>query len=378
MAPVTAPIERLRSLESGRLLPKFGRPGMVAVDADSRHAAEVLARVRRMIDPAMVDAVGALPSSMRRIAGYHLGWWDAQGTAVQGDRGKAIRPALAILSAEATGGTALAAVPAAVSVELLHNSSLLHDDVMDRDDMRRHHLAAWRVFGHRNAILAGDALLAQAFQVLLAGGGRPCEGTARFLGPTVQLLIEGQHADLEYEQGTGLWLADCVRMAERKTAALLRCACALGAIAGGGTGAQVQDLAMFGSHLGLAYQVVDDIHGIWGDPMRTGKAADSDLRNRKKSIPVVAALTSGTRAAGELARWYEHDSAPTAVELTRAASLIDEAGGRSWSLKLIETLQSECLRLLASVASPVSPALPLSQARAVAELKAMVDYVTRR
>src|SRR5262249_35921949 len=157
------------------------------------------------------------PPSMSRIAGYHLGWWDEHGHPAQVNGGKAIRPAFVMLSAEAVGAAAAAAVPAAVAVELVHNHTLLHDDVMDRDLTRRHRPTAWSVFGVNAAILAGDALLALALDTL-ASSGHPAaiEGTG-MLAATVQDLLDGQNADLSFEGRAEVELAECVRMAQGKT-----------------------------------------------------------------------------------------------------------------------------------------------------------------
>src|SRR4051812_3690428 len=122
----------------------------------ARPATEVLRWSRDLVDPALRAAVDTLPSSTRRVGAYHLGWQDEHGAPVTTPGGKAIRPALVLLSAEAVGGTASSAVPAAAAVELVHNFSLLHDDVMDHDRTRRHRSTAWTVFGVGEAILAGD------------------------------------------------------------------------------------------------------------------------------------------------------------------------------------------------------------------------------
>ena len=135
-----------------------------------RSAREVLTWSRNMIDPALRAAVDTLPASMRGIAGYHFGRSNKHGRPAETDGGKAIRPTLVLLSAEAAGGIPASAVPAAVAVELVHNFSLLHDDVMDGDVTRRHRPTAWSVFGLNAAILAGDALLTLAFDVLAASG----------------------------------------------------------------------------------------------------------------------------------------------------------------------------------------------------------------
>ena len=140
-------------------------------------------------------------------------------------------------------------------------------------------------------------------------------------------------------------------MAQRKTGALLDCACSLGALAGGGSPEQVAHLGQFGSRLGLAFQVVDDLLGMWGDPATTGKPAHSDLRNRKKSLPIVAALTSGTAEGEELARWLQREQATAVPELVRAATLVEAAGGRQWCQSRLEVLQADALRHLLFVQS---------------------------
>ncbi|MEU8198254.1 polyprenyl synthetase family protein [Microbispora amethystogenes] len=319
-------------------------------------AADVLARTRDLLDPALRRAVGTLPPSMRRVAGYHFGWWDARGRpaggaggagGTGGGGGKALRPAFTLLAAEGAGGETTAALPAAVAVELVHNFSLIHDDVMDGDRVRRHRPTAWAVFGRAQAILAGDSLLALAFAVLATGtdtgtGSGP-DGVPVLAG-RVQLLLDGQSADLDFEERAEVGLGECVRMAEGKTAALFGCACVLGASYGGATPSQSVLLEAFGARVGLAFQIVDDLLGIWGDPAATGKPVHSDLRNRKKSLPVVAALASGTPAGAALAALYRRPLAEP--DLARAARLVEEAGGRAWSLARVDGLLDEALESL--------------------------------
>jgi len=334
-----------------------------------RSAGEVLAWSRGLVEPALRSAVDTLPSSMLHIAGYHLGWWDEHGHPVRMGRGKAIRPALVLVSAQAVGGAATAAVPAAAAVELVHNHSLLHDDVMDGDLVRRHRRTAWSVFGVNPAILAGDALLVLAMNVL-AGSGHPAAVDGiRVLAAAVQDLLDGQSADLSFEQRAQVELAECVRMAQGKTAALLGCACAVGATFGGGRPEQVAHLRGFGMHLGLAFQHVDDLLGIWGDPAVTGKPVHSDLRSCKKSLPVVAALTSKTQAGRELAALYHRGVPFSDAAAARAAELIDLAGGRAWSQAQADDLVAQALRELQS-ANPAP--------RAAAELVALARLATHR
>jgi geranylgeranyl diphosphate synthase type I len=158
-------------------------------------------------------------------------------------------------------------------------------------------------------------------------------------------------------------------MAEGKTAALIGCACALGAAFGGGRPEQVGYLRGFGRRLGLAFQHVDDLLGIWGDPAVTGKPVHSDLCSRKKSFPVVAVLTSQTPAGRELAELYHRDQPLSGTDAARAAELIDIAGGRAWGQAQADGLLAQAMRELQS-ASPAP--------RAAAELGALARLATHR
>jgi geranylgeranyl diphosphate synthase type I len=261
------------------------------------------------------------------------------------------------------------ALPAAVAVELVHNFSLLHDDVMDGDKTRRHRATAWAVFGVNPAILAGDALLTLALDVLAGSGHPQAQQAIRVMSGAVQQLLDGQSADLAFEERADVGLAECVRMAEGKTGALLGASCALGALFGGGRPDQVEHLRSFGEQVGLAFQFADDLLGIWGDPEVTGKPVYSDLQNRKKSLPVVAALTSDTPAARELDSLYHTERQLTGADLARAAELIETSGARAWS-------QTRADDLLARAREHLRAAQPAE--RAAKELDALARLATRR
>ncbi|MGC7101089.1 family 2 encapsulin nanocompartment cargo protein polyprenyl transferase [Amycolatopsis lurida] len=300
----------------------------------ARPAEELLGWSRSVVDPALRAAVDSLADPVRHIVGYHLGWHDERGRPATAPGGKAVRPTLALLSAEAVdgngGGNWHEAVPAAVAVELVHNFSLLHDDVMDGDTTRRHRPTAWSVFGVSAAILAGDALLALAFEVL-AAAKKPVSATAvARLSAAVRDLIDGQAADVSFERRADVELAECLTMAENKTAALMGVSCSLGALFAGATPERVERMRAFGHELGVVFQLVDDLLGVWGDPVVTGKPVWSDLRTRKKSLPVVAALGSAGQAGRELAALYHRDRPLSEEDLAHAAELIARAGGRDW------------------------------------------------
>ncbi|MCS7477234.1 family 2 encapsulin nanocompartment cargo protein polyprenyl transferase [Umezawaea endophytica] len=296
-----------------------------------RTAEDVTRWCHAVVGAALRAEVDLMPTSMRLIAGYHFGWVDERGDPDVGRPGKAVRPSLVVLAAKAVGGSPEAAVPAAVAVELVHNFSLLHDDVMDRDPVRRHRPTAWAVFGEAPAILVGDALLAMAPRALARGTTPNAATASEWLTGAVLDLCEGQHADLAFETRTDVGLDECVRMAEGKTGALLGLSCSLGALVGGATPERAGRLRAFGRHLGLAYQLVDDLLAVWGDPEVTGKPVGADLVSRKKSLLVVAALASDTPAAAELADLYSRDRAPDRDEVPRVTALIERTGAREWA-----------------------------------------------
>jgi geranylgeranyl diphosphate synthase type I len=267
-----------------------------------------------------------------------------------------------LLAARAVGGTAEAAVPAAVAAELAHNFSLLHDDVMDGDPTRRHRPTAWTVFGTNAAILAGDALLAAAYEALAADDSPAAAHGVRVLSRAVLDLVEGQCADLAFEERDDVTLDECLTMASGKTGALMGAACALGALHGGATTAGAARLRTFGERFGLAFQLTDDLLGIWGDPAVTGKPVRSDLHNRKKSLPVVAALTSADPAAAELADLYLRDEPLSTDDTARAAALIERTGARAWATAQADTLLAEAQTYLTGAApAPAAELLTLAR-----------------
>src|SRR5690606_19083925 len=219
-------------------------------------------------------------------------------------------------------------VPAAVAVELAYHFSLLHDGVAGTDTERPHRPAAWAVFGQPTAVLAGDALLTLAEEVVASapGGGV----AAARLRSDIRRLIAGQAAELAFTRQDEVDLTECLQMVADKTAALMSCACALGAMLCGGAPARVAGLSRFGTRLGLAFQLVDDLLGIWGDPRRTGKPVGAGLRSRETSLPGGWAMSSGTTAGRRLAELYRRPNLSD-DDVALAARLVEESGARQWT-----------------------------------------------
>ncbi|MFJ8054051.1 polyprenyl synthetase family protein [Streptomyces luteogriseus] len=304
----------------------------LALAPGTRDAWALLRRYRQLTGPRLQHAVEQLTEPVRTIARYHFGWCDENGTPTQDGWGKGVRGALVLASAQAVGGPADQALSGAAAVELVHNFSLLHDDLMDRDRVRRGRPTAWSVFGEARAVLAGDALLALALNTLACAPPPPASATAtQELCRALLELVAGQGSDLAFESRSEVGLEECLTMAAGKTASLLSAACALGVLSADGTPHQVSALRSFGHHVGMVFQLVDDLLGIWGDSGATGKVTGGDLRRRKKSLPVVAALGSGSAAGHRLAELYGLPRPLEDADITRAARLVEEAGGRRWA-----------------------------------------------
>lgn len=312
-----------------------------------------VARARELVSPALRRSLERLEPGVREVAEYHIGFTDGHVD------GKAVRPALAMLSAEAAGAPAETGLDGAVSVELVHNFSLLHDDIMDRDRERHHRATAWTVFGEPRAILAGDALATLSLQVLLEPPSAERVRAAALVAAATQRMIQGQSQDLALEGRSEVSVEECVSMLSAKTAALVACASSVGAVLAGAPDALVARLTAFGKHVGIAFQAVDDQLGIWGEPETTGKPAWSDLRQRKRSLPVSAALQRD--GAGELRRLLAKPEL-SEEELARTAGLVDEAGGRSWTAEEAER------RLAAALAELEAADIPPSVRDRLAEL----------
>ncbi len=328
----------------------------------------VLDRARILMTPVQRDAVARLSPDIRLAAEYHLGWCEADGRPVVGDGGKCIRPALALLSAEAVGADPTLSLPGGAAVELIHNFSLVHDDVIDCDRERRHRPTVWVVFGIGPAIVVGEALHALAHQLLLEVPGTQGVAASQALAGATSQMIAGQAADMAFETAAEVSVARCLEMEAAKTGAILACASSIGAILAGASDVAVAALHDFGLHLGKSFQAVDDLLGIWGDPSRTGKPVAGDLRRHKQTLPVVAALASAGERRAELSGLLATLEL-SETQLERTVELLEVCGGRS--VAIAEAGRHLDAALACLDGAGLEPA-------AVAELTDLANYVTER
>jgi geranylgeranyl diphosphate synthase type I len=333
---------------------------LLSASPEAPAAPRILHRCRELVAPALTEAIAGLHPWVAEMAGYALGRCEVGGAPATHSQGKGVRQALAVLGAEAAGGSGAAGVPGAVAVELVHTFSLLHDDIMDGDALRRGRPALWKAYGTGPAVLAGDALFALAVETLTAAPATAHAAAAvRHLTAALRDLVHGQADDLLFADRpwTGpeaVGVGEYESMAEHKTGALLGCALALGAQLAGAPPETAAALDRAGRHLGVAFQIADDLLGIWGEPVVTGKPVHSDLRQGKKTLPVLVALNApGHPALAELL------AAPAALDDTgvrKAAALVERAGGRTAALREARRHLAAADALLATASLAPRPA----------------------
>ena len=285
---------------------------------------------------------------------YHMGWVDAQLNPDVLPAGKRLRPMLCLLACHELTGDPAPALPAAAAIEILHNFSLVHDDIEDGDETRRHRATVWAIWGVPQAINAGDGMFAMAYGALqtLARRGVSAETTVAALDlftQTCVALTEGQHLDMGFETRDDVTVDLYRRMIQGKTAALIGASVAIGALIGGATSAQSDALARFGREMGLAFQIQDDILGVWGDPAVTGKAAGNDILKRKKSLPLLYVQAH----PGIGPAWTQLMTGEmTMAQLPVAMELLEQAGARTYAEQVMVAHHEAALAALTDALGP--------------------------
>ena len=297
---------------------------MLDQDLDSMEMKTLLSHIELELQRQVSRLDNLRTKPFHEMLTYHLGW-TGEGAGPEAS-GKRIRPLLLLLSTAACGANWQSALPAAAAVELVHNFSLVHDDIQDNSDKRRGRPTAWVKWGAPMAINVGDALFVISNQSIIdLKQNYPAEVVVRaaeILHNTCLDLTRGQFLDMSYEERNDLGVDDYWPMVAGKTAALLSACCQIGALLGGADESKQDAYRSFGHYLGLAFQVQDDILGIWGNETVTGKSAASDLVEGKNSLPVLAGLSAKGQFA---ARWIK---GPIKVEeVQELARLLTSEGG---------------------------------------------------
>ncbi|MCH8061960.1 MAG: polyprenyl synthetase family protein [Chloroflexi bacterium] len=268
-----------------------------AVESEANQLPEMFRKYRSSINEAMRNALTQDSSQVYDMLRYYLGWVDEEGNPTVATEGKFLRPTLCLFACEASGGSIRQAMSAAVALELIHNFSLIHDDIQDHDETRHHRKTLWAVWGMPKALVAGNVLrvIADAsLEGLLREGVEATRALAvvRQLTHAYLAMIEGQYLDLSYEGRSEVGMPQYLDMIARKTGALIRCAFTMGALIGSNSDEYIEAFRESGSSLGFLFQIRDDILGVWGEEENTGKPVGADIIRKKNSFPVVYAMSA--------------------------------------------------------------------------------------
>lgn len=324
-----------------------------------------LSRHQQVINIALHEAVDkiAQQTAITELADfygqmrYHLGWVDAQFAPTQSNPGKLLRPTLLLLAYEAAGAWELAtsntpastylqrALPAAVSIELAHNFTLIHDDIEDGDDERRHRTTLWKLWGIPQGINTGDGMFALArlllWDVLDQGvDGEIAARLGALFDRTLLTIAEGQYLDISFEERQDISVAMYLDMISRKTAALMACAAEMGARLGTRERETIQRLHDFGLAIGIAFQVRDDLLGVWATNAELGKTASGDIYRHKKSLPILHALEHASQHdQQQLQAIYQQNEAITAEQVEQVLAIFERTQTRQYCRAF---LQKQC------------------------------------
>ena len=287
---------------------------------------------------------------LNNVMQYHFGWMDEDGHPTNAVVGKCLRPALCLFFCEILGGDWRKALPAAVAIELIHNFSLIHDDIQDEDTKRHNRSTVWHIWGKPKGLLAGDAMriLADAsLRGLEVNGFSPdkIKKVSFLLTERYLEMLEGQYMDLSYETTLDITLKQYIDMISRKTGSLMEASTQLGAILASDECEHQKEIAMFGRSLGLGFQIRDDVLGIWGSQEVIGKTVGNDILRKKKTFPIVYALEVSPISLKEKIKEIYRKKMLTRDDVNWVMSVLDDLGAQEYSQKVAEQMCSEAVKV---------------------------------
>lgn len=294
-------------------------------------------RYRPAIQQALRANLQSFTSPIHSTHRYYMGWEDKDGNPSESIGGKRLRPTLALLSGEALGGTIERAMPIAVALEYVHNFSLIHDDLEDRDEYRHHQPTIWKLWGDATAIISGNAMLKvadyAAKQLTQQGVSQSIAVALQHrLVATYLRIMEGQFLDLKYERVRDVTVPQYFQMVARKTGALITASIELGAKTAQPTSSTNDDVAAITAiarQLGAVFQIRDDVLGVWGGAI-TGKPVGSDILRKKKSLPAIHALNNARGAAKVTLNSIYQGDAPSPTQVEDVLQIMDDVGTREY------------------------------------------------
>lgn len=325
--------------------------------ASSVDLPSVLSEYRDLVESALQEEIPQQNIAPYTPLRYHMGWCDKDGNPRDDAEGKRLRPALLLLACQAAGGALESAMAAASAMEMIHNFSLIHDDIEDRDLQRHHRPTVWTIWGEPKALTAGSVMFNLAFLALSQSqkvpGERLLYASSRLTQSSLE-MIEGQYLDISFEERLDVTTGEYLDMISRKTGALISCALEVGAFIGSGDRETAAVMAQAGRHLGNLFQIRDDILGVWGDPSVTGKAVGSDIMRKKKSFPVVHALEHGDDSTIKGVKDVLGKESVDEADVKQVLGMLEKTGSKERAESLTEELGRQAMETIgAAELSPV-------------------------
>ena len=305
---------------------------------------------RDKVQATLREVIDGYPLTLNNMLRYHMGWQDENGNPRQRASSKFIRPLLCILSCQAVGGNVSQILPAAAALELIHNFSLIHDDIQDDSYERHHQPTIWRLWGQPQAINAGDAMFTLVYLALLKlrNNQVPDEkivDSTETLSTVCLQLCEGQCLDIKFETRLDVSIEDYLNMAENKTAALIAASTSMGVCLVSEDRNLINTFRLFGKELGMAYQIHDDILGVWGMEESIGKSAN-DISQKKKTLPVVYALqNSKGEDRKKLKEFYQQESIED-NDVFQVIQILDSLSAKDYARNLANQYYHQALEQL--------------------------------
>ncbi len=335
---------------------------------------EIWKRFRPDLEAELKYVVGRASLPLYNMMRYHMGWIDEFGRTHEGTAGKRLRPLLCLLACHALGGQWRQALPVAAAVELVHNFSLIHDDIQDSSTERRGRPTVWHVWGQPQAINVGDAMHALALSSLLRLEDTGASHTktvraARTMGEASLRLSEGQYRDLSYENYLNINVNDYLSMISGKTAALFGCSLEIGGVMATDDESIISRMRSFGQNLGMIFQVHDDVLSIWGDESTTGKSSVSDIQTKKKTLPVIYALEKATGPDRERLRHIYQKETVDRADVEDVMRVLNKLNARSYAQDMSKKYYDEALAELNALDIPKPEK---------AELEAVASFILDR
>ncbi|HEU5375697.1 MAG TPA: polyprenyl synthetase family protein [Ktedonobacteraceae bacterium] len=359
-----------------------------------RYSREILEAMRHALARSSMNSLPTQAADLHTFYGqmqYHLGWVDSNFSPMSSNPGKLLRPTLLLLAYEAAGAWGLTgnardeiptehlhrALPAAAALELTHNFTLIHDDIVDGDTERRHRPTLWAVWGSPQGINTGDGMFALGRLALWDCLDVGVEGAiAARLGAVLDraclVIAEGQYLDLSFEKRQDISVEMYVDMISRKTAVLMSCAAEMGAMLGTRDTSTIESLRTFGFEMGIAFQVRDDVLGVWATSAELGKTSAGDIYRRKKSLPVLHALAhASVEDRQTLQQLYEQEAPLSEAHVADILGVFARTYTRDYCLSF---LSEQCARARRAFNNIPRLANPVA-ARALEDMETLVHFV---